>query len=388
MNEKQSDATGSSGSDKRDIRALQYGRGIAALLVCIFHYEGGRDQLQVAASTGFDLAHLFRAGHSGVEFFFLLSGFIIFHAHRNDVNRPEQLRGFYLKRAIRILPMYWLIIIPFGLALMLIAPSAPVSPLNFLLDIFLIPHDGKLVLSTAWTLQHEVVFYLLYGILIFNLRAGIFALAAWQVACLAVLVFDLLPQDYAIPETTYFGYYNFGFLFGIAIAFLFERNGFARYRLILLILGWIGFVGIVVCFAGEARFGSAAFFPSPAASTLIYFGLYSLIILALLSIKNKPRPVFDATLGVLGGASYILYLIHVPLASVFAKLFSLQGLHPFAGTTASIAVSVAITTAISIAVYYSIERPMLRQLRRYFLPRPRSSAVSTMMPAETGRLQS
>jgi peptidoglycan/LPS O-acetylase OafA/YrhL len=376
-----------SASDNRDIRTLQYGRGVAALLVCIFHFEGGRDHGDATATAGADqmLSHLFRAGHSGVEFFFLLSGFIIFYAHRNDLNRPQQLSSFYLKRAIRILPMYWLIMVPFGIALLTIAPSEPITAWNFLLDVFLIPHDGKLVLSTAWTLQHELVFYVLFGILIVNRAWGIVALLAWQAACMIVLAFGLLPQDYSIPETTFFGYYNFGFIIGMGIAFLYQQDGFGRHCRTYLALGWAGFAGILVCFAGEARFGSAAFFPSPAASTLIYFGLYALIILALLSAENRPHRLFDATFGVLGGASYILYLIHVPLASIFAKLMLLPLLRPFAGSTSAIAATVAATVAVSIVLYYLIERPALRRLRRFLLPRPRTTKAGKMVPAQSGR---
>jgi hypothetical protein len=55
-----------------EIKSLQYGRGVAALLVCLFHYEGVMNQIQTGSgsleSSGFDF--IFRAGHSGVEFFF------------------------------------------------------------------------------------------------------------------------------------------------------------------------------------------------------------------------------------------------------------------------------------------------------------------------------
>src|SRR5579871_1076881 len=106
-------------ADRTNIRLLQYGRGVAALLVCIFHFERGREQLhpQLTAAVGsIDFNYIFRAGHSGVEFFFILSGFIIFHVHQLDLGRPARLSTFYLNRAIRILPMYWLITVPIGLA--------------------------------------------------------------------------------------------------------------------------------------------------------------------------------------------------------------------------------------------------------------------------------
>src|ERR1039458_4980160 len=240
-----------------EIKSLQYGRGIAALLVCLFHYEGAMNQIQTGSgsleSSGFEF--IFRAGHSGVEFFFILSGFIIFHAHRIDLGRPRRLGNFYWKRAIRILPMFWLIVIPFGLAVLAISSHDVLTLGRFLLDILLIPREGTLTLPAAWTLQHEVVFYVLFGILILNKRLGIVALLLWQLACLIVLVFDLLPQDYLLPATTYFGYYNFGFLFGIAIAFLEERADLRAHRRGLAVLGAIGFAGLLACYIGEWRIG-------------------------------------------------------------------------------------------------------------------------------------
>ena len=365
--------------DTGEIRPLQYGRGVAALLVCLFHYEGATNQVQTAGNvllgnTNFDF--IFRAGHSGVEFFFILSGFIIFHAHRNDLGRPNRLGGFYRKRAIRILPMFWLIVIPFGLAVLAISSHGALTPGNVLLDVLLIPREGPLTLPAAWTLQHEVVFYLLFGLLILNKHLGIVALSLWQIACLIVLVFTLLPQDYLHPATTFFGYYNFGFIFGIVIAFLRKHFDFSTYRRRLTLFGAAGSVGLLVCFIGEWRIGST-FFPSPAASTLIYFALYSLVIVALLSVENKPRPVLDATLGALGASSYILYIIHEPLYSVLDKFFLFSAPRPFAASIITFFLSIMLAVAISLSMHYGIERPILRGLRRRLLSSNRPIKVGT-----------
>jgi peptidoglycan/LPS O-acetylase OafA/YrhL len=365
--------------DAGEIRPLQYGRGVAALLVCLFHYEGAMNQIQsvgnaALGSTNFDF--IFRAGHSGVEFFFILSGFIIFHAHRSDLGRPDRLGNFYRKRAIRILPMLWLIVIPFGLAVLAISSRGVLTLGKLLLDILLIPREGTLTLPAAWTLQHEVVFYLLFGFLILNKRLGMVVLALWQLACLVVLLFNLLPQDYLLPATTYLGYYNFGFLFGIAIALLRGRVELGAHRRAFLVLGGVGLVGLLTCFIGEWRIGST-FFPSPAASTLIYLGFYSLVILALLSLENKPRPILDATLGALGGASYILYIIHEPLYSVLDKVFLLSAPRTFMASMTTFLLSVAVAVAISVLMYYGIERPTLRELRRRLLPSSRPIKAMT-----------
>jgi exopolysaccharide production protein ExoZ len=353
-----------------EIRPLQYGRGVAALFVCLFHYEGAMQHNIDSSTWSAYFDYIFRAGHSGVEFFFILSGFIIFHAHRRDLGQPQRFGSFYRKRAIRILPMFWMIVIPFGLAVLTISSRGVLTLEKFLLDIFLIPREGTLTIPAAWTLQHEVVFYLLFGILILNIRLGMIALALWQLACLVVLMFDLVPQDYLLPASTYLGYYNFGFVFGIAIALGMQHVNFADHRRGIAVFGAIGVLGLLVCFIGEWRIGSS-FFPSPAASSLTYFCLYSMVIVALLSIENKPRPVLDATLGALGAASYILYIIHEPLYSVLDKLFLLSVPRGFAISLMAFVLSTMVAVAISLALYYMVERPTLRSLRRYLLPAQR-----------------
>ncbi len=80
---------------RSEIRPLQYGRGLAALFVCLFHYEGAMHHYADAAAWSKYFDFIFRAGHSGVEFFFILSGFIIFHAHRRDFGQPGRLGSFY-----------------------------------------------------------------------------------------------------------------------------------------------------------------------------------------------------------------------------------------------------------------------------------------------------
>ena len=122
-----------------------------------------------------------------------------------------------------------------------------------------------------------VLFYVLFGLLIVSQRVGAAALVFWQLACAVVLVFNLLPQNYLLPATTFLGYYNFGFIFGIAIAMLREHIDFWLRRRYLYLLGGAGTVGLLTCFVGEWRWGGA-FLPSPATSTLIYFVLFTLVI--------------------------------------------------------------------------------------------------------------
>jgi exopolysaccharide production protein ExoZ len=272
--------------------------------------------------------------------------------------------------------MFWFIVVPFGVAVLVLSSSGLLTPAKFLLDLLLIPREGTLTLPAAWTLQHEVVFYALFGLLILNKWLGLVALTLWQLACLIVLVFDLLPQDYLLPATTYWGYYNFGFVFGIAIALLRDRVNLRSYPRTFASLGGLGFLGLLLCFIGEWRMGSA-FFASPATASLIYFLLYSLVMLALLSMVNKPRPVLDTTLGSLGAASYVLYIVHEPLYSVLERIIRIPFLHALAAPTPTFISFVFVAVLTALALHFGVERPMLRRLRGRLLVRPGSIKAIT-----------
>ena len=88
---------------------IQAGRGIAAMMVVLFHIGAS-----FAAQKYFHeplFAQIFRFGSSGVEFFFVLSGFIIYFAHRKDFSQPQRLGRFLLRRALRLYPTYWLLLL-------------------------------------------------------------------------------------------------------------------------------------------------------------------------------------------------------------------------------------------------------------------------------------
>jgi exopolysaccharide production protein ExoZ len=89
------------GRIRQQINVLQYGRAIAALSVVAHH--------STLATTGFGQAispHWIEAislrGYLGVDFFFVLSGFIITYAHMNDASGWFAARRYISKRLIRV----------------------------------------------------------------------------------------------------------------------------------------------------------------------------------------------------------------------------------------------------------------------------------------------
>src|ERR1700712_2912253 len=104
---------------------LQYLRAIAALMVVYFHAV-----LQVAKlDPQYDTQmHLF--GETGVDIFFILSGFVMWLTTSGREISPTD---FYKRRIKRIVPLYWLATL-FSAAVAVVAPSILES------TVFHIPH--------------------------------------------------------------------------------------------------------------------------------------------------------------------------------------------------------------------------------------------------------
>ena len=167
-------------STKRTLLGIQAGRGIAALLVVLFHAERA---LTLPQYVGHDpLGGTTSFGHAGVDFFFVLSGFIIFYVHGEDIGQPRKLFRYAKRRALRIYPPYW-IVTTILLLVGIVAHGSDVmpSPVHLAQILMLTPGDHDLVLGVAWTLVREAVFYVLFGLAIVDRRLAVAAV----VTCLA-----------------------------------------------------------------------------------------------------------------------------------------------------------------------------------------------------------
>jgi peptidoglycan/LPS O-acetylase OafA/YrhL len=88
----------------RHIEIIDALRGIAILLVLFFHFCEGLDGLSRVESAFYGL---FRVGWMGVDLFFVLSGFLITGILVDTNGRPRQMLTFYMRRTLRIFPLYF-----------------------------------------------------------------------------------------------------------------------------------------------------------------------------------------------------------------------------------------------------------------------------------------
>ncbi len=190
-------------------------RGAAAVAVVFYHVA--RHLNKFNGTTAF--LTFFQFGHAGVDLFFVLSGFIIFHAHFKDIGRPERLRHYWWRRFTRVAPMYWIALLA-TVAMMMAGRHIP-SISSLFLSLTLLPSHSEPLLGVAWTLQYEFLFYAIFCTIILNRMLGITLFAVWfcaiAVSSLAIGVQGILPPSI-------FGIYNIEFFLGIAASLLFRRG--------------------------------------------------------------------------------------------------------------------------------------------------------------------
>jgi peptidoglycan/LPS O-acetylase OafA/YrhL len=124
--------------------ALDGVRGLAVLMVLLFHFIGGLTPTNGVESVVFGVM---KYGSYGVELFFVLSGFLITGILYDTRETTQYFRNFFMRRVLRIFPLYYAVLI----AVFLIAPLIP---------LFRGPTLDALVEKQAWAWLYAVNLYI------------------------------------------------------------------------------------------------------------------------------------------------------------------------------------------------------------------------------------
>lgn len=337
---------------------LEAGRFFAAALIVLFHYTAVVEVFSGVAV----LDDIFGAGHIGVPYFFVLSGFIIYHIHRNDIGRPETFGRFALKRAIRLYPIFWIIsaaMLAGFLVLPSLAGERSLAPLGLASDLLLLPRSDA-VLSISWTLRHEMVFYALFSLSFWFGARAFWAIAVWIGVSLVGTVF--------ITEKTALGSWsliasplNLGFGLGMVAAWLLHRKPIAR-PLVLAAIGGGALAAYAVMdwIAGGDQPYSVFL---GATGTILVLVAASVLIHGLVRVEETWRMPAARLWKVLGGSSYALYLLHQPLASVALRV---SGVFRRIPPEATFVILTLIAIMVAVLVHVTIEKFLMARLSAFF----------------------
>jgi exopolysaccharide production protein ExoZ len=341
----------------RKIESIEMGRGLAALAVLLLHAEGMLLPARAFEHAGF--GGVFRYGFLGVDFFFVLSGFIIFFTHQRDLGIPARTGNYILRRLFRILPAYWAV---FAMMLILLPfqknwPDISLAWLSLQLSLT----DLELWVGQAWTLQHEFIFYGLFVFAIWHKHIGILLIALWASACMAI---NWGAEDVERGSFTQilFHPYHVMFILGMISAYVYRVGGRLWYGWLALSFSVSTLLVVRMIDIGD-DFRSHSFLRYAASA-----GMSNTVLLGLLVYANFKLPV-PHLFAWLGKISYSVYLAHGVVLMAVSGLIERLGLQTILPRPIIFIAGVGICIFVSAILQRLIEQPGVdlgKRITRWF----------------------
>jgi peptidoglycan/LPS O-acetylase OafA/YrhL len=358
---------------KNAIRSLEGGRGIAALVVALYHLGIGM-QFSVI-----------RNGYLFVDLFFVLSGFVICAAYAGRLNDGGDMSAFVVRRVGRLLPLLvfstlFFILVQNGVVLakhvaadhgyasLLHTPGAmdyAIPTAGEVLSTLTMTHGlnvfDHLILNTpSWSISTEFYTYILFGfVCLLTRRAmripvyiGIAAVGLAICVWASVNLHGCLKDGGCLSLTYDFGYPRsvFSFFLG-GLTYLASR----RARLPAGVLQLLGVSALIALFSFTDAIPAVAFgFPFA----------FALLILSTCEDRGPLAEVLKARpFQVLGTRSYSIYLLHMPLVLIFGNFAKRATSIP--ASLLVVAAFVATLVVLSGWTYRFIEDPFRNRFNRF-----------------------
>ena len=198
-------------TDLKRIPELDGLRGLAILAVLLWHCVGGA--LDLEQDWALWVLNSLNLAWTGVDLFFVLSGFLIGGIMLDHCNSPNFFKVFYARRTLRIFPIYYVLVLVYVLALAgglarhcpavqpMLEPQAPLWSYFTFTQNFVFAHSGNggaPWLQVTWSLAVEEQFYLCLPFVIFTVpraRLGqVLTGLIFAVPLLRFMLYDLPPR--------------------------------------------------------------------------------------------------------------------------------------------------------------------------------------------------
>lgn len=337
------------------LQSIQYLRGIAAIMVVIYHL----------------LPQMERKGYTlywpdwligGVDIFFVISGFIMWIT---TVNRNTTTIAFYKRRIVRIVPLYWMLT-SIVVVLMLVQPNLLQSTRydfwhvisSYLFIPSLAPNsESELfpVLHPGWTLNYEMFFYFIFGLLITLPER--FRIAAMTAIMGLLMIYGISISNNAADTSPIVVFYTYNimleFLIGMVVGHFYTKNNIlasAKWGWSLLPTGFL-LLGLL---------------PETLASLprIVLLGLpATLIVIGALKLEATPQLPKWPCLLLIGNASYSIYLSHALTLSAAGQIWrhTIEQAS-FLSYLLFGAVGIGASVVVGLLIYHFIEKPVTHWL--------------------------
>jgi peptidoglycan/LPS O-acetylase OafA/YrhL len=341
-------------------------RFVAIMTVVVYHLLGyllERGQRFDGDPTRSWAFRIFEHGNSGVQLFFVISGFILalpFASHHLAGAKPVSLRKYFLRRLTRLEPPYVMSMLLFFALLVVYVRQSAVALLPHLAASLLYLHNiiygkGSALNAVAWSLEVEIQFYVLVPLLaqLFTIRSVarrrgtvlglIVAALAFQAAFISPAVFRL---DRSVLN--YLQFFLFGFLLAdvYLVAWRSAPNASHAWDVVTL-LGWPAL---------------PVLWTHPEVSRWLFPPLVFLLYCAAFRGTWSRRLFANPWITTVGGMCYTIYLLHYQIISFVGR--HSVGLRFGSSFDAELlwqgALIVPVILGVSAVYYALIERPCMR----------------------------
>jgi exopolysaccharide production protein ExoZ len=336
----------------KEIIGIQYLRGISALSVVFFHIE-------------LQLSHLYEGYRpleslqAGVDVFFVISGFIMYHA--TDGGSAVDARSFFVRRLIRIVPLYWLATLAMVFIIVLMpnlgqsVKSSFVNAEHLIASLFFIPVASPVapqlflpLLPTGWTLNYEMFFYALFAAAIVCGAQRQSHVATLVVAALGALALVGVLTDPPGPLGFYTDPIILEFGFGLVAAAIWRRWTIRSQPVAWAVFGLA--CALLICLP-----------MADPGYRVLRFGLIAAVLVFAAACISWRAFGF---LKLMGDVSYTMYLSHMFALAALVQIWRKFG--PQAGSGhIPMLYALAVLTVIcgSIVIWRLIEKPIDAALR-------------------------
>ena len=342
-------------------------RGLAILLVVLYH--------------NFEFIPALNFGWLGVDLFFVLSGFLITEILLNTKNAQNYFRKFYLRRVLRIFPLYYLVLFLF-LAIFAHLKAFPLD-LRFYTQnqlwywtylqnwVFIFKYDGKgAALNHFWSLAVEEQYYLLWPFIVLFIRNVKVLLACCLVALMIVILSRLyIWNHYQLDYNRLFLFTRIdGILIGSMLGIVYHINqSLLRKYFTLLVLSLAAFNFAIYFVRKDPGFPIWAI-----AGYTTFSAIFAILIYESVKKENKViAAIFtSAFLRFLGKYSYGFYIFHWPVYLLLKPLTDRFTTNFFtAESTTQLVLSSVIASiaglAVSVLSYHLFEKHFLSLKKKF-----------------------
>lgn len=339
---------------------IQVLRGYAATSVALLHVLY---KLDPAVGTNYFNNVWYDLG-SGVDVFFVLSGFIIVYVSGRHFGNPAYRRVFLYRRITRIIPIYWFYTTLMLVLILLaprIVPQSSTTPMHAIASYLFLPWPdahGRIgpVLGLGWTLLYEMMFYAIFALLV--------GFRMWRAIWITALLFSalvLLRVFWGAPLPFYLDYWSnpiiLEFVAGAVIGGLFLQHDNRFDWRIGIALTAVAFAWYIAAEQVDSLTTQQRIFRLGIPSALMVFA-FTFCTKGIPEGLKWPRWMIEV-----GDSSYSLYLSH--FFTIGAALAVLKGLNllPLLPPLVWIPLLLGFCALAGILSYRLIEKPALTLAR-------------------------